>query len=91
MKTLSIPLSNDFGDTIFPFRPDRGSRSDTYNDGWDFLGHDYDHNAGDAVKGTCVIRIDPMPEGYEEYDWKNGWDLIQDNKIVIYGHNVTAD
>ncbi len=69
-------------------RPDRGSRSSTYGDGWDFLGFDYDHNAGDAVKGTCVIRVDPMPAGYEEYDWKNGWALIQDKKVIIYGHGV---
>ena len=80
--------SNDNGDAARPFRPDRGSKSSNYGDGWDFLGFGYDHNAGDAVKGTCVIRIDPMPEGFEEYDWKNGWDLIQDKKIVIYGHNI---
>ncbi|MBN1410417.1 MAG: hypothetical protein JW969_06200 [Spirochaetales bacterium] len=84
-------MSNDNGDTMFPFRPDRGSKSANYGDGWDFLGSGYDHNAGDAVKGTCVIRIDPMPAGYEEYDWKNGWDLIMDEKIIIYGYNVTED
>ncbi len=29
-----------------------------------------------------------MPEGYEEFDWKNGWPLIRDKKVVIYGHGV---
>jgi hypothetical protein len=38
----------------------------------------------------CVIRINPMPEGYEEYDWKNGWSLIEDKKIIIYGHGVSG-
>lgn len=69
-------------------RPDRGSKSDTYGDGWDY-DDNIDHNAGDAVKGTCVIRIDPMPVGYEEYDWKNGWSLIVDKKLIIYGHGIS--
>jgi hypothetical protein len=29
-----------------------------------------------------------MPQGYEEYDWKNGWPLIGDKKIVIYGYGI---
>jgi hypothetical protein len=29
-----------------------------------------------------------MPEGYEEYDWKNGWPLIGEKKVVIYGRGV---
>ncbi|MDY6935830.1 MAG: GEGP motif-containing diheme protein [Spirochaetota bacterium] len=69
-------------------RPDRGSRANTYGDGWDY-DDNIDHNAGDAVKGTCVIRIDPMPDGYEEYDWINGWSLIMDKKLIVYGQGVT--
>ena len=87
-RIIRPQYSNDNGDVSNAYRPDRGSKSSSYLDGWDFLGFDYDHNAGDAVKGTCVIRIDPMPKGYEEYDWKNGWDLIQDKKIIIYGHGI---
>jgi len=29
-----------------------------------------------------------MPAGLEEYDWKNGWPLIAERKIVIFGRNV---
>lgn len=70
-----------------PGRPDRGSNSKRYNDGWDF-DESLDHNAGKGVRGVCVIRINPVPLGYEEYDWRNGWSLVQDKAIVIYGHSV---
>jgi len=29
-----------------------------------------------------------MPAGFEEYDWKNGWPLIADRAVVVYGHGV---
>jgi len=81
--------SNAGGDAGKPFRPDRGSRSSNVSDGWDYISNSaYDHNAGKAVKGTCIIRIDPMPAGYEEYISSNAWKLISDKKIVIYGHNL---
>jgi hypothetical protein len=70
-----------------PGRPDRGSKSKRYNDRWNF-DESLDHNAGKGVRGVCVIRINPLPEGYEEYDWRNGWSLIQDKKIVVYGHSI---
>jgi len=73
-----------------PGRPDRGSKSRTYNDGWDF-DQDIDHNAGKSVRGMCVIRVNPMPSGLEEYDWRNGWSLIADRKIVVYGHSVMGN
>jgi hypothetical protein len=31
-----------------------------------------------------------MPAGVEEYDWKNGWPLISDRALVIYGRGVKA-
>lgn len=71
-----------------PSRPDRGKSYGPYKDGWDY-GPSIDHNAGACVRGACVIRVNPMPAGYEEYDWKNGWSLIEDGKVVIYGHGVT--
>ena len=71
-----------------PSRPDRGKSYGPYNDGWDY-DPEIDHNAGACVRGACVIRVNPMPEGYEEFDWKNGWSLIEDGKVVIYGHGVT--
>jgi hypothetical protein len=29
-----------------------------------------------------------MPSGFEEYDWKNGWPLIRDRKIVVFGRGL---
>jgi len=70
-----------------PDRPDRSQKAKTYGDGWDF-GPLMDHNAGACVRGACVIRVNPMPAGCEEYDWKNGWPLIGDRTIVIYGDGI---
>jgi hypothetical protein len=41
------------------------------------------------VRGATVIRINPMPAGFEEYDWKNGWPLVANRQIVIFGRGVT--
>lgn len=71
-----------------PSRPDRGKSYGPYKDGWDYSSA-IDHNAGACVRGACVIRVNPMPEGYEEYDWKNGWSLIEDGTVIIYGRGVT--
>ena len=75
------------GDPKRPGRPDRSQKSKVFGDGWDFA-PGIDHNAGACIRGACVIRLNPMPEGYEEYDWKNGWPLIGDKKIVIYGYGI---
>lgn len=78
--------------TTVPGKPDRGSNSsqkDT-NDGYNYVSG-YNHNAGDCNRGAVVIRIDPMPAGYEEFDTTNGWSLITDKKIVFYGYGVTAE
>jgi hypothetical protein len=72
-----------------PSRPDRGKSYGPYHDGWDY-DPDIDHNAGSCVRGACVIRVNPMPDGYEEFDWKNGWSLIEEGRVVIYGHGVAA-
>ncbi len=50
-----------------------------------------DHNAGFSARGVTAIRVDPLPEGTTEYDWRNsqtdgGWGLLEENKIVIYGN-----
>jgi hypothetical protein len=78
---LVIPQRN-------PGRPDRSVKSKTFGDGWDF-DKTIDHNAGSCVRGVTVIRVNPMPAGFEEYDWKNGWPLIAERKIVIFGKNVS--
>jgi hypothetical protein len=70
-------------------RPDRGNGQpqDGSDITWNYLSS-LDHNAGSSVRGLCIIRINPMPADVEEYDTTNGWSLIEDKKIVIYGLNV---
>ena len=75
------------GDPAKPGRPDRSMKSKIYGDGWDFSPA-IDHNAGACVRGACVLRVNPMPAGLEEYDWKNGWPLIADRTVVLYGLGV---
>ncbi|MFA6034391.1 MAG: hypothetical protein WC889_15935, partial [Myxococcota bacterium] len=71
-------------------RPDRGRNDAPVGDGYDY-GPDLDHNAGNCPKATVAIRIDPMPAGYEEFDWKNGaWALIDAKQLIIYGNGVKA-
>lgn len=74
-----------------PGSPDRGSKSALIGDAWDY-DDTKDHNAGLCVKATVAIRVNPMPAGLEEFDWKNGgWSLVQDKKLIIYGQGVTGN
>lgn len=84
---LVKPQKHVMGDRQRPGRPDRSHNAKTYGDGWDYSDR-IDHNAGAGARGACVIRINPMPEGHEEFDWKNGWSLIGERKVVIYGRGV---
>jgi hypothetical protein len=57
-------------------------------DGFDFR-EDADHNAGSMVRGVVALRIDPMPPGIEEFDYRNGgWAFIDAGQVIIYGHGV---
>jgi hypothetical protein len=84
---LVKPQRDVRGDRKKPGRPDRSNKAKAFGDGWDYV-PGIDHNAGACIRGACVIRVNPMPEGYEEYDWKNGWPLIGEKKVVIYGRGV---
>ena len=84
---LVKPQRDLSGDPTKPGRPDRSNKAKAFGDGWDFV-PGMDHNAGACIRGACVIRVNPMPEGYEEYDWKNGWPLIGEKKVVIFGRGV---
>lgn len=73
-----------------PGSPDRGSRYSPsgYNDGWDY-DDSKDHNAGLCVRGIVAIRVNPLPEGYEEFDWKNGgFSLLEKKQLLIYGAGI---
>jgi hypothetical protein len=87
---LVKPQRDLLGDPAKPGRPDRAQRAGTFGDGWDFSPK-IDHNAGACVRGACVIRVNPVPAGFEEYDWKNGWPLVAEGKIVVYGRGVKAE
>jgi hypothetical protein len=84
---LIKPQRNAMGDASRPGRPDRSIKSETFGDGWDF-DKALDHNAGACVRGATAIRVNPMPAGFEEYDWKNGWPLVSGKKLVIFGMGV---
>jgi hypothetical protein len=84
---LIKPQADLMGDVSKPGRPDRSIKSETYGDGWDY-DEKIDHNAGNCVRGATVIRLNPMPEGFEQYDWKNGWPLIESRQVVIFGQGV---
>ncbi len=74
--------------------PDRGKNAETSGCMLPEWNYDYekDHNASSMVKGTVIIRINPMPEGCEEFDIINGgWAMIDAAVILIYGHNVTGE
>jgi hypothetical protein len=85
---LIKPQHNLMGDPSRPGRPDRSVKSENFGDGWDF-NNGIDHNAGNSIRGACVIRLNPMPAGYEEYDWKNSWPLIDSRKIVLFGKGIS--
>ena len=73
-----------------PGPPDRGLSNSPTNCGDD---HDYaesaDHNAGAMVRGVIALRVDPMPEGVEEFDRANGgWAYVDAEQLVVYGHGV---
>ncbi|MBN2652087.1 MAG: hypothetical protein JXR63_06865 [Spirochaetales bacterium] len=70
-------------------RPDRGSKSPKFDDGFDYGGKDLDHNAGRCPKSIVAIKIEPMPEDQGEFDWKyGGYKYLDEKKIFIYGHGV---
>jgi len=84
---LVRPQRDLMGDPARPGRPDRSMKAKTVGDGWDFSPK-IDHNAGACVRGACVIRVNPAPAGFEEYDWKNGWPLISEGRVVVCGRGV---
>jgi hypothetical protein len=84
---LIKPQRDMGGDPSKPGRPDRSVKSKVFGDGWDFI-KNADHNAGSCIRGITAIRVNPMPAGYEEYDWKNGWPLVAGRKIVIFGRGL---
>jgi hypothetical protein len=60
----------------------------TCNDGHDY-NDDANHNAGDMVRGVIAIRVNPLPAGYEDFDYQNGgWAFIDSRELLVYGFGV---
>jgi hypothetical protein len=73
-----------------PGAPDRGSvhSPSNCNDRYDYDDAN-DHNAGNMVRGIVALRVNPMPEGYEEFDAMNGgWAYVDAGQLVIYGKGI---
>ena len=76
-----------------PGMPDRGSQYSptSCDDGYDF-DDTKDHNAGLMVRGVIAIRVNPMPEGYEEFDHMNGgWAYVDAGQLILYGAGIEGD
>ncbi|MBP6876124.1 MAG: hypothetical protein KBD56_08645 [Candidatus Eisenbacteria bacterium] len=73
-----------------PGAPDRGSSVSPsgFSDGYDY-DPAKEHNAGSCVRSVIAIRVDPLPDGFEEFDWKNGgYALLENRKIIVYGAGI---
>ena len=41
------------------------------------------------VRGVVAIRVNPMPDGYEDFDYQNGgWAYIDGHAILVYGFGI---
>jgi hypothetical protein len=75
-----------------PGSPDRGSNYSPTEcgDTWDY-DDSKDHNAGAMVRGVVAIKINPLPEGSEDFDHKNGgWAYIDSESVIVYGRGIAA-
>ena len=73
-----------------PGTPDRGSNFSptTCDDGYDY-DDSFDHNAGDMVRGVVAIRVNPLPDGYEDFDYHyGGWSYVEDSRLLVYGFGL---
>jgi hypothetical protein len=76
-----------------PGPPDRSQNlsPSRFQDGHDFDAN-VDHNSGLCVRGLVAIRVNPMPPGLEEFDWKNGgYALADQRRLILYGAGVKAE
>jgi len=75
---------------VDPGSPDRGSgyTPSGCGDAYDF-DETKDHNAGAMVRGVVAIRVNPMPAGYEDFDYRNGgWAFVANQTVAVYGYGV---
>ncbi len=50
-----------------------------------------DHNADPMVRGVVAIRVNPLPPGVEDFDYRNGgWAYVASASVVVYGFGVKA-
>jgi hypothetical protein len=73
-----------------PGMPDRGSNYSptTCEDGHDY-DDSFDHNAGAMVRGVVAIRTNPLPDGYEDFDYHyGGWSYVESRSLLVYGFGL---
>jgi hypothetical protein len=73
-----------------PGTPDRGSQYSptSCHDGYDF-DQSKDHNAGAMVRGVIAVRVNPLPAGYEDFDYRyGGWAFVENATLLVYGYGV---
>jgi hypothetical protein len=75
-----------------PGAPDRGSQYSPSGCGDEY---DYDqtkdHNAGAMVRGVVGIRVNPLPAGYEDFDYRNGgWAFVANQTVAVFGYGVVV-
>jgi hypothetical protein len=75
-----------------PGAPDRGSGSRPSECGGRYpYDENADHNADPMVRGVVAFRVNPLPPGVEDFDYRNGgWAYVQDARVVVYGFGVRA-
>jgi len=81
------------GMTSGPGAPDRGSSVSPsgLDDGWDY-DPSKDHNAGFCARAVVAVRLNPLPPGCEEFDWKNGgYALLENRKLIVYGAGIGSE
>lgn len=75
---------------VTPGAPDRGSSYSPSNcgDAYDY-DQNKDHNAGNMVRAVMALRVNPMPDGVEEFDSMNGgWAYVDAGQLIVYGYGV---
>jgi hypothetical protein len=86
LPQFSSADSNRYPDRGQSYSPSPAACSSTAQ--YDYLSS-ADHNAGNMTRGLTVMKLEPMPSGCEEFDWKNGgFAYIDSAQLVIYGNGV---
>jgi len=51
----------------------------------------YDHNAGKSVSAVAAIRVNPLPAGTRDVDWRAGQGPAEARSVVLFGALARGD